>query len=104
MTSSESIVAALCAQTGGGSFRQLIELEGVGTRNHRFSFATGMASSFWEWKYRAAFQRSIPEWVSLEHPYVRSQLIQIAIRENSILPNVQPNDRHCYWDSEGEQR
>ena len=90
MTYRSGILKALAAETGEGSFTQIVTPEVGITRVHRFSWATGRASSHWEWKYRNVLGTAPPKWVALEHPYVRSQLYQVAIQNRKHIPRRKP--------------
>ena len=90
MTYQSEILKALATETGGGSFTQSVSQADGEPLVHRFSWATGMASSHWEWKYRNAFAAAPPKWVAFEHPYVRSRLYQIAMNSRKHLPKKKP--------------
>ena len=90
MTYRCEILKVLATETGEGNFTQVVTQECGETLVYRFSFATGMASSHWEWMYRNALGTAPPKWVALEHPYVRSQLYQAAIRNRKLIPRRKP--------------
>ena len=90
MTHRSKILEALAVETGDGNFTQCATAEGGETVVHRFSWATGMASAHWEWRYRKALGTAPPKWVALEHPYVRSRLYQVAIQTRKHLQERRP--------------
>lgn len=86
----KGILKILAATTGSGNFEQVVNSEPGPEIRHGFGWCTGMASSFWAWKYRKKFKKPVAQWVGSEHPYRRSQLFQIAISHSTDLPDKKP--------------
>ncbi len=88
--SAESIYAILDRVTGTGSFTQtVVRADGV-TVTYRFAWAVGMGLLYHKAQYRKRFASTIPDWVSLEHPYHAFVLAQRAVERNLPLPAVLP--------------
>lgn len=76
----------LVQHEGTGFFSENVSIDGR-TIIHRFSLAVGWSWSFSRRDYISRFG-PLPDWVLVEHPYKRSCLCRLALREEIALPDA----------------
>ncbi len=76
--------------TGWGWYSRTVTFPEGSVVTHRFSLATGMASSHFEGKYLRHFGEEPPAWTALEHPYHQRCLYELAVTQNRLLPAHRP--------------
>lgn len=84
------VTKILAEDVNSGSFtRSGIDAQGSPC-THRFAWASGMASTMWEAKYREAFRHKLPGWTALCNPYHVSRICEQAIGARMRLPARHP--------------
>lgn len=87
---SRAILNIISGRVGGGLYKELITLESGETTTYCFSMATGLGLLAWMSRYKAHFQTSAPDWIKVEHPSHRIELLSLAVGVNMLLPSDKP--------------
>lgn len=82
----ESTSESLSCKTGSGVFTKTVDLAITKKVNYRFSWATGLHSSFVCREYVSDFRVALPSWLDLKHPYHVIQLCNLALESKIYLP------------------
>ena len=85
------IIEILGDEPGYGSFSQTVTRADGREVTYRFSWATGMGSSHYRWRYHEHFGEDEPPWVELEHPYHQICLCKDSVAAGLPLPDRCPN-------------
>jgi hypothetical protein len=85
------IIEILGDEPGYGSFSQTVTRPDGREVTYRFSWATGMGSSHYRWRYHEHFGEDEPPWVELEHPYHQIGLCKDSVAADLPLPDRCPN-------------
>lgn len=80
---------------GAGGFKREVTLPSGEVVTHSFWLAVGWGSSFYQSEYVAHFQRDLPAWAMLQHPYHISCMCRLSAKYCKPLPEEAPVKARC---------